>query len=312
MASVSDVEDALAELIAAQLYPTDPNASVLGYPVKIYPGWPDAETVDADMVETDPGEPTSAHVSIYPLPGERNLTRFPAERRDGAIQTPTYGIALAGQVVTITGAPPGTYFAHNFAVVVDGYPYIFQALAGHTAADVAAGLYALVSDDFPSATVVGAVITLPDTARMGPPRLGTVGTATREVRRQEKQFQIAVWSSNPASRAAIGDAFDPVLADTPFLTLADGSMARLTYKGSREDDFTQKQRIYRRSYIWAVEYATTRAETATQIIAPSTHLLDAANAVILAIPQRPDAEPDPSTFGTLDLNDPENVIFTTF
>lgn len=311
MATQSDVETALGQLIGLTLYPAgaagEAASPVVDHPVRVEAGWPTPAALDAAM------KGGKSHVSIYPLPGERNVTRYPTERQDSAVRDPTYGITLTGQLVTITGAAPGTYFAHNFAIVVDGYPYIFQALDGHTPADVAAGLYDLVSEDFPSATIAGAVITLPDTARMGSPRLGTVGDAVREVRRQEKQFQISVWSSSPDSRAAVSDAFDSVLADTPFLTLADGSQARLTYHGSREDDFTQKQRIYRRTFVWCVEYGTTRSETATQIIAPLAALLDAADGVIVAIPSRPAAESAPgSGFGTLDATDPDELIlFTT-
>jgi hypothetical protein len=305
MATLADVEDALTTLISAQLYPNAPSPSALGYPVKVYAGWPSPQQLDADMVEAVPGIPTAAHVSVYPLPGERNLTRFPAERRERPRIEPTYTIQVNGQLVTIGGQAPATYFVHNFGFVIDGYAYVYQPTAGLSADQVAAGLHALVAEDFPDAAVAGPVITLPSVARPGQMRLGTVGDVVREVRRQEKQFQVSVWAPNPAARDVLANTFDPIMADTPFLAMPDGTHARLTYKGSRDDDFGQKVRVYRRSFIWCVEYGTTITERATQIIAPLVSLLDSAGADILDIPARPPGESSP-VVGELDFQDPEH------
>lgn len=274
MATISDVQDALATLITAQLYPAGPS-SVLGYPVKVYAGWPAPQQLDIDLAESPPksGKPIAAHVSIYPLPAERNTTRYPSRREEIAALPLTYSLTAAGQTVTVGGAAPSPYVAQNFAIYVNGTPYPAQALAGQTAADLAASLLAALQVDYPGATLAGSVITLPGGARIGDLRGGSTGATIREVRRQEKQFQIAVWSSNPLSRAAVADTFDPVLADTPYLTLADASMARLIYHGSREDDFTQKQRIYRRSLMFSVEYQTTITEKAAQLLYTSIEVI---------------------------------------
>lgn len=273
MATQSDVEDALANLIAAALY-TTPGVppSVVGYPVKIYAGWPDPGTLDIDMAEQltagqPNGKPTAAHVSIYPLPNERNTTRYKAVEQELPAPATTYTLAAAGQVITVGGAAPVTYAAQNLAAFVNGKPYVVQATAGQTVASLAAALQALIVVGVPGTTVNGAAITVPAGARIGALRVGSTGSWSREVRRQERRFQISVWSSNSTSRAAIADVFDPVLADTSRFTLPDGSVARLRYEGSREDDFTQKQRIYRRSLLYSVEYATTLAGSAAQLVA---------------------------------------------
>lgn len=292
MATISDVQDALADLIVASLYPTSPSASVLGYPVKVYAGWPSPQQLDIDLADSPPksGKPTAAHVSIYPLPAERNTTRYPGTREETPAPAATYALAAAGQVITLSGNPPATFAPQNLAVYLNGNPYLVQTVAGQSAAAVAAALLAVIQADFPAASLAGAAITIPGGVRIGDLRIGTVGSTTREVRRQEKQFQIAVWTSNPASRAAIADTFDPVLADTPRLVLADGSLARLIYHGAREDDFPQKQRIYRRSLIFTAEYATTITEAAPQLIVPQTDLIVA------------DGRPIPM----LDFSDPAN------
>lgn len=267
MATISHVQQALQDLIYAVLYPTAAPPSVLGYPVKIYPGWPDPQTLDADMVETAPGVPTAAHVTIYPLPAERNTTRYPNERTEHPAPAVTYSLSVAGQVVTVGGAAPSPYVAQNLAVFVNGKPYVVTALSGQTLAQIATALRALIVVDVPGTTVVGAQITVPAGARIDRVRVGSTGSTTREVGRQEKQFQIIAWSSHPDSRSALADAYDAVLKDTQRVTLADGTVAHLTYHGGREDDVLQKQRIYRRFAMFAVEFATTITEAAPQMVA---------------------------------------------
>lgn len=281
MATISDVEAALEALIYTALYPNDAPPSVVGYPILIYAGWPDSATLDTDLVETAPDTPAKAHVSIYPLPAERNTTRYSTDRKANTpLPVATYTLTPSGQTVTVSGAAPNPFAAQNVAVFVNGKPYVYAPTAGKTPAQVAAALQALIVADVAGTTVAGAVITLPATARIGALRVGITGSVSREVRRQEKQFQISVWSSSPISRAAVADTFDPILADTPFLALADGSSARLTFHGSREDDFSQKQRIYRRSLIYLVEFATTRTEAATQIVVGAQNLEDAQGGLI--------------------------------
>jgi hypothetical protein len=267
MATVSDVEAALQEIIFAALYPNGAPPSVLTYPVKIYPGWPDPQQLDADMVESAPGVPTAAHVAIYPLPAERNTTRYPKERVEDPIPAVTYTLTAAGQVITVGGAAPNPYVPQNFAAFVNGKPYVVQATAGQTPAQVAAALRAAIAADVAGTSIAGAQVTLPAGPRIGALRVGTTGSTTREVRRQEKQFQITTFAPSPVARAAVSDRYDPALADVVHLALADGSLAYMTYHGSREDDFAQKQRIYRRLHVFTVEYATTITEAAAQIVA---------------------------------------------
>ena len=65
MADQSDVAATLAAMIAAALYPNGTNQpSVVGAPVIVYPGWPNPQTLDADMAAG------KAHVSVFPRPGD--------------------------------------------------------------------------------------------------------------------------------------------------------------------------------------------------------------------------------------------------
>ena len=266
MASISDVETALQCVITAALYPNSAPPSAANHPVKIYPGWPNPQDLDFDMVETS-GLPVASHVSTYPLPAGRNTTRHEARWTEDALPAATYGLSVSGAIVTVTGGPPATYSPTNFAIWVNGEAYVYQATSGQTAAQVAAALAALVQVDVPSVTVSGADITIPPSARLGDVAVGVTGSASRQVRREERQFQIAVWTSNPTLRDQIASLFDPILSDTPRLALPDGSTAQLTYQATREDDFVQKQRIYRRSLLYVAEYPTLRTMTAPQIVA---------------------------------------------
>lgn len=283
MASLSDVENALQALIVGQIYPngTPPaGSSAVAHPVKVYAGWPDPQALDADLVETN-GLPMASHVSIYPLPTERNVTRFETRWEDEAVPETTYTITASGQTITLGGQAPSPYAAQNVAAWVSGVAYVVQAGRGQTPAQVATALGGAIQADVPGASVLGSVITLPASAVLGSVIVGATGSAAKEVRRQEKQFHIAVWTSSPTLRATIADLFDPVLADTPRLNFPDGSTGRLHYVTTREDDFVQKQRIWRRSLIYAVEYATFRSMTAAQLVAGDIRVTDPFGNVIV-------------------------------
>ena len=285
MATETHVSDALADLVVAALYPTDPNTSAVGHDVKVYAGWPDPGTVDADMVEQG-GLPLASHVSIWPAPGtDRNVTRYQGRRVTDPLPAPTYTLTAAGLVVTVGGAAPNPYSPQNLAIVVAGVAYVVTATAGQTPDQVAAALGAKLSLAIFGVIVAGPAIILPTGARLDAVRVGITGTTKREVRRQQKQWWISTWSSNPATRALVSDSFDAQLSDAAFLTLADGSQAHVVFHGARDDDFTQKQRVYRRTLVFVVEFPTVITETATQIVAalalfPEIELVDAAGNII--------------------------------
>lgn len=65
MADLTAVETAIVGVIASALYPDGAGQpSSLGYDIKIYAGWPNSQTLDADMAAG------LAHVSVYPRPGD--------------------------------------------------------------------------------------------------------------------------------------------------------------------------------------------------------------------------------------------------
>lgn len=265
MADVSDVADMLVALIAGLVYPSGTSQpSVVGVGVRIYQGWPDASQLDADLHAAPP----TCHVSVWPAPTERNTTRFTRDAKEALVNTATLTLTIAGQTVTVEGTAPAAGNPHNMVVLANGKPYVYQAGPTDTLASIAAALAALIVVDIPGTAAAAAVITLPTSARLAAARVGVTGTTIREVRRQERLFQISVWADTPVHRAAIAAAIDAPLADTPRITLADDTVGRLKYVRSAVVDDLQKEGDYRRDLFYTVEYGTTLAEGAMQITQP--------------------------------------------
>ena len=257
MADLADVQSALATVIASALYPgAATGVSAAGIPVRIETGWPQSAELDKAMAAKE------VIVSVFASPGaERNVTRYPDDYQEGSPQPATYALSVSGQTVTIAGQ--GAAYSQNLALFVGSVPYLITANS-QTPAQLATAWAAILP---PGVTVAGATLSFPANAVIGALRVGTGGTATREVRRQQRQFQISVWAPTPEARVAVVEVFDPVLADLPRLALPDGQLARLIYHNSVDIDADQLRGIYRRDLIYSCEFATNRTISATQIVA---------------------------------------------
>ncbi|MBN6210666.1 hypothetical protein JYK21_29750 [Ralstonia pickettii] len=257
MADITDVSNALVTVIAGIVYPNGTSQpSITGAPVLVYQGWPDAGQLRADLAAG------KVHVSVFPQP---NMLRIV----DSAVSdwsTPsapvnTITLTLSGQTVTVGGT---VSTPQNAALVVDNKAYVYAVQAGDTLASIATALAALVNAD-QTASAAGAVVTIPGAKYMSP-RVGGQGVAVRETRRQEQGYQITVWANCFDQRDPIAAAIDSALSGIPHLTLADQSAA-LRFKSSRQDDSQQKEGIYRRDLMYAVEFSTFASQTLTQITA---------------------------------------------
>lgn len=261
MADLSDIENALVALIAQTVYPNGTGqASAAGFPAKIYPGWPTQSQLDADL------HAGTVHVTVFPRPEERNTTRYSKDWKDLSTSTPTITLTISGQTITVGGTVPGSNNPQNVAVIANGQSFLYAVQTSDTLTSIATALATAIAAGIPGTTNTGAVITLPSDARIAAARVGIGGTLIREVRRQERLFQITLWTDTPTHRAALAALIDPVLADTQFLTMADQTAARLIYKGSPITDGMQKSKLYRRDLLYTVEYATTQTASATQIL----------------------------------------------
>lgn len=270
MADLSDVSAALRALCSAALYPpaSYPSGpagnSLAGLPVLIQSGWPDPNSLQTQIAAK------AAQVTVYPQAMEKNVTRYQQVwEQTGPLQAPTFTLAQAGQVVTVAGVQPTpTFYGQNFAIFANGKPYIYRCISSDTPSTIAAALAALIEADIPSVTVSGPAITFPSTGgRIGALRVGTQAPVAMELKRQERYFLLIVWAPTTASRDQIASYIDVAIPMNKFLTLADGSEARLIYKGSPYSDFDQKQGIYRRDFSVSVEYATFATDIGPEVIA---------------------------------------------
>lgn len=267
MADLSDVTAALRALASGALYPgqAQPQGdSIAGLPVLVQSGWPDPATLSTHIAAK------GAQVTIYPRPTERNTTRYPRDWEVGALQAKTFSLSQAGQAITVGGAEPSAFYQQNVAVFANGKPYIFSTILGSTPSSIAAGLAALIVVDIAGTTAVGAVLTLPSTARIGALRVGTGAPVMQEVKRQEREFQIIVWAASADARNSVAKPIDVAIALADWLTLADGTRGRLIYRGSPYTDFDQRQGIFRRDFLVTVEYATTNLDFAPEVVAAKT------------------------------------------
>lgn len=270
MADLSAVVDALGEMCAAALYPgqNPPSGnSTGGIPVLVQAGWPDPASLDKMVADFQASNP-HAQVTVYPRQVEKNTTRYSRQwAQTGAPQPQTFTLTASGQVITIGGAQPATFYGQNFAAFVNGKAYVYRSLQSDDASSIAAALAALIVVDIPGTSSTGPAITVPSPARIGSLRMGTQCPISQEVKRQEREFQLTAWAPSPNSRNLVAAPVDIVVAQTPFLTFADGSKGRLLYKSSPFTDFDQKQGVYRRDLIVSVEYPTLASDMAPQAIA---------------------------------------------
>lgn len=266
MADLSDVSAALVAQAAQVLYPNGTGqASAAGLDVRIYPGWPVPEQLDADLRAATP----TAHLSVWPRDEERNTTRYPAGWQQPTAPTVTLTATISGQTVTLGGTPAAGL---NAAVLANGSPFVYTVQAGDTLTSIATALASLIAASIPGTASSGAVITLPTSARLGAARVGGSASMTRETRRQERQYQLSIWADTPAHRDTVAQLVDNALAALTFLVMPDGSAARIRYRGARQIDAQEKDWLYRRDLIYTVEYATTQTAAAKQIVTEQANL----------------------------------------
>lgn len=258
MADITDVMDALVAVIAQTLYPNGTGEqSIVGTPCSVFSGWPIPQQLDVDLAAG------KVNISVWALPSERVTTRIDTDWRTLEVNDPTITATVNAQQITLSGmiATP-----QNVGAIVNGKAYVYPVQGNDSLTTIATGLASLINADVPGTASVGPVVTVPNNYPVKAARVGRNGQTIREVRRQERVFQISVWANSPEQRKAFVDAIDPVLSMTPRITLADEYMAHLSYRNSNYVDKNEKMRAYRADLMYAVEYATTQTENNTVII----------------------------------------------
>ncbi len=252
MADQSDVEQTLAAIVSGVLYPLGISGpSITGLPCRVHRGWPDAATLDADLLAgrvtvTVAGDPR----------GQRNTTRFPDEWRPIRSVTPSLLVAVAGTAATFSGTAAAGQLA---GILADQVAAVHRTIAGDTPQTVAAALAgALAGVAGPlSATVAQGTLVQVSGAPSIVARVVADQPSIRETRRQRQPFRVICWCPDPQSRDLVASAIDSEMATFDFLGLPDGMAGRLRYIASVATDRAQDAALYRRDLIYTMDYATT-------------------------------------------------------
>ena len=277
MSDLSEVEQVLVSAIAQIVYPNGTGQpSIAGTRVDIYRGWPIPADLDQDLAAG------IVNISVFPNDNERNTTRYPREWISLPLVVPALTLTVAGNTITVGGTPSSPL---NAALIVNGRAYVYPVQPGDTTTSIATGLAAtIVGEAYTAedgntiytdearnaytgeAASFGPVITVPGNPRIVA-RVGAVGTAVREVRRQKRTFQITFWCPDPAVRDLIVKPVDAALTEIDFLILPDGTAGRMIYEKSHVSDRVEREGLYRRDLFYSVEYATTDSMATAQIVA---------------------------------------------
>jgi hypothetical protein len=274
MADQSDVENVLVQAISAILYPGGvPEgplpASAITAPARIYRGWPNGDALDKDLAAG------ILNVSIFPPNGmERNVTRYGSDWQITQPPVNTLTATVSGGAVTIGGT---VSTPQNIAIKLNRKAYLYGVQNTDTLATIAEALATEIAADHPGTTASGAVIAIANPIGTVLAAVGGVGTAWREVKRQQKQFMVSVWAPSPDIRDAACSLIDPPLADMVRFGLPDGSEAYMQYERSMINDAPEKELLFRRDLYYTVEYPTSITMTATEIVAFGVGVTDPAS-----------------------------------
>lgn len=260
MADLSDVMNQIVGITATAVYPNGTaNPSVANTGIKVYAGWPVPNVLDADLVAG------KAHISVYPLATERKTSRHigrPWQTVTNPVTTITATISGTSATLMGTIATP-----QNVCLTVNKTPYGYAVQANDTLTTIATALTTLINVDNPLVSSSGAVITIPNATSLTF-TAGGFAEMSRELKRQEKQFQITVWASTPTARDKISSVVDAALALTSNLTFSDGSHGIMLYSRTFQTDQLEKSGLYRRDIVYSVDYATTQTATAAEVVVP--------------------------------------------
>ena len=259
MADQSDVRNALAGWLVGVIYPNGTSqAPAQGIAAQIVPGWPLPALLDQLMAAG------TACVWVYSRPEVKDVTRYPYVWVSQSITAPTITATVLNNTVTIGGAMPSPFTAHNVFVIVAGQAFGYAVQSTDTLSTIAAALASEIATSFPGTASTGPVITL-STGAIPTARVGTTGQSILEVGRSEQMFQIVIAANTPANRDALGKAIMPLLMDTPWLSMPDGTAARLRVATPIDIDANQKTNIYRRDIKVSVEFAVTQVQTTATV-----------------------------------------------
>jgi hypothetical protein len=277
MADISDVANALVSLIAGVTYPAGTaEPSIVGLPVMIYQGWPNATTLDKDLN----GTAKKVHVSVYPGVTGRVTESFAFGLIPVNVVAATVEAAVDGDVVTIGGSATA---GQNLALLIDGAPFGYTVQAADTPTSIATALATIISRSF-AASSTGPALTIPGAKRISASAGGTA-TMLCPLERNDRFFMISIWAPSPDARDRLAALLDAALRRRTRIALPDGTQGVVRYRNDQQHDDLQKTGIWRRDINYAVEYLITDTVTATQVVSTKLEV-----SVVVAKPDGTDTQ----------------------
>ena len=256
MADQTDVENVIAGLIVGYVYPGGASqAPAQGVAATIFPGWPVPASLDAALAAGQ------AMVSVVSTPSVRETTRFPYQWKTASIVAPTIFGAVSGRTITLSGAIPSPFSATNVSIITASNAFTYAVQPTDTLTTIASALVAVINAALPGATSSGAAITMAPSGQLPEVRIGTVGTTLLEIGRYEQLFKVMVFAPTPVARTALMNGILPSLGDTPWLSMPDGSAARMRVMKSVDFDTGQKVQVYRRDIDLLCEFGVNKTQT---------------------------------------------------
>jgi hypothetical protein len=246
MADISDVEQAVTDVVTSILYPGGTSqSSIIGALCRVYRGWPNSATLNADLnagvinvtigTDNDSGRTTTRYLPTWQTISLQPGTKARATDQSIAIS----GIPAVGDVV---------------GAIIDGVPYAYRIQTCDPPELVASNLGQLIQAKR-MARVEGARITIPGAVSLTV-RVVCDSPACFESRRQEKDLRIVCWCPTPSVRDAVTAAIDAAINQIGFLLLPDAAQARIVYRNTASYDQAQNALLYRRDLVYTVEYPT--------------------------------------------------------
>ena len=259
MADLSDVQERLAEICAAAIYPSGAaQPSVIGASARIAPGWPVSANLDADLAKG------IVNVTIFPVRGTVANT-YQVLEPAGVLVPAVHGVSASviGSSITFSGGPSATEYV---TLQIGHHSY---SRGGATLSALLAALLADIQVDYPSATLVGSTLTIPNQSGFIV-RSGAQATLVETIRRISQPFMITVWAASPALRSTTGDLLTRTLVNSTRVYLADTSQMRCVFSRTDEWDNRENALLYRRDLVFNVDYAVTQQFTGYEVTTITT------------------------------------------
>jgi uncharacterized Zn ribbon protein len=262
VADESGVARTLVSLISQTLYPNGTGAPSIvrnATPVIVRRGWPDETNLRNDL------NAGKAYVTVFTRSGaEINVTAYSPEWKELSRSNKTITATVEGNAITLGGS---VTLPHNLHVKgAGGYSVGYTVVQGDTLTSIATALASLIDEEYPGTTSVGPTITVAGFPGILSVGIGVAGMVYKEVKRQQKSFQVICWTATPQVRDSLGSILDPVLADQDHITFAEGDSGWVWYESTMTFDSSEEEGLWRRDLFYRIEYATLITAPATEVV----------------------------------------------